>query len=257
MALPHSNPLLPLVLLFGLTAVSNVQAQTLYGSDVSLDQTGTIDPANGAWTALGNQGIPSGESINGIAYDEVHDILFGINTSTDELVTLDQVTGLATTLGVTSGGQFNGLANNPTLNVLYSVTTGDALYRIDPSNGASTFIGSSVIPDQIEGLGYDPISGNLYGLNGQGQIYAIDTTTGSSSALPNAIGVGGIWRGLTWDATGQRLLAATVGGFGGQLFEVDATTGLGTLIGSTTNFAQGLGMTGSVAGPPSPIPCLS
>lgn len=226
------------------------QTQVLYASDVVLDQTGTIDAATGTWSAIGNQGIPAGESINGIAYDDAGGVLYGINTSTNALVTLDQATGAATVVGFTSGGQFNGLAYAPGAATLYSVTTGDALYAIDPASGMSAFIGSATVPDQVEGLAFDPLAAQLYGLNGQGQVYRIDTATGAMTPLPNLIGVSGNWRGLAWDDTGQRLLATLVGGgTGGQLWEVNPFTGSGTLIAATTDFAQGLAMT---AGPPPP-----
>lgn len=231
-------------------AGSSLQAQTVYGSDVSLDSLGTIDPGTGVWTLIGSQGIPSGESINGMAYDSVSDTLYGVNTATDELVTMNPATGLAVTVGSTSGGQFNGLAFNANLGVLYSVTTTGILYSINPSNAASTFIGVGGYADQIEGLAYDSVNDNLFGLNGQGQIYLIDTSSGASSALPNSMGVGGLWRGLTWDNSNQRLLASIVGGGGGQLYEANPATGVGTFIGSTTNFAQGLA---TDDGPP-PVP---
>jgi len=59
--------------------------------------------------------------------------------------------------------------------------------------------------------------------------------------LANHIGAFGNWRGLTWDNTQNRLLATLVGGgTGGQLWEVNPANGIGTLIGATTDFAQGL-----------------
>ncbi|MGB0953616.1 MAG: hypothetical protein ACPG31_10345 [Planctomycetota bacterium] len=229
---------------------SQLPAQTLFGSDVSLDETGTIDTATGAWTSLGVQGIPSGESINGLAYDQANTTLYGINTSTNALVTLDQTTGAFTTVGFTSGGQFNGLAHDAAADVLYSVTTGDALYRINPANGASTFVGNGNVPDQIEGMAMDAVSGKLFGLNGQGQIFLIDPSSGVMNPLANPIGVSGNWRGLSWDNTQNRLLATLVGGgTGGQLWSVNPATGSGTLIGATTDFAQGLAQKD---GPPAP-----
>jgi len=219
------------------------QSPTLYGSDVSLDQLMDIDPASGLFTVIGSQGIPGSESINGLAYDQVHDVLYGVNTATDELVTLNTSTGLATTVGPTNGGQFNGLAYDPASDVLYSMTTTDQLYQINPLTGVSTLIGSTSVPDQIEGMALNGTTGALYGLNGQGQIYSINKSTGAATSLPNAIGTSGLWRGLTWDGSSNQLLASIVGSGNGQLYEVDPVTGLGTLVGSTTNFAQGLAMT--------------
>lgn len=242
--------LLPLTVLLGAIATPEVAAQTLFASDVVLDETGTIDPATGAWTSIGVQGIPSGESINGLAYDQANSTLYGINTSTNALVTLDQSTGAFSTVGFTSGGQFNGLAHDAAAGVLYSVTTSDALYSINPATGLSTFIGNGSVPDQIEGLAMDSLSGKLFGLNGQGQIFLIDPNAGVMVPLANPIGVSGNWRGLTWDNTQNRLLATLVGGgTGGQLWEVNPATGSGTFIGATTDFAQGLA---KVDGTPAP-----
>lgn len=241
----YSHLLLASMLLAG----SSLQAQTIYGSDVSLDSLGTIDPGSGVWSLIGSQGIPSGESINGMAYDNVNDVLYGVNTATDELVTMNTASGLASTVGGTSGGQFNGLAYNSNLGVLYSMTTTDQLYSINPGSGASTFIGGGNVPDQIEGMAYDAIADRLFGLNGQGQVFSINTSTGTATALPNSIGTSGLWRGLTWDGTNQQLLASIVGG-SGQLWSVDPVTGSGVLIGGTTNFAQGLATEGGPLPPP-------
>jgi len=239
---PHLCSLLAAIGLVASPALA--QSPTLYGSDVSLDSLVDIDPGSGLFTVIGSQGIPSNESINGLAFDQVNDVLYGINTSTNDLVTVNQVTGFASVVGGTSGGQFNGLAYDPGGDVLYSMTTSDALYQINPLSGASTFIGSTSVPDQIEGMAIDGTSGTLYGLNGQGQIYTISKVTGAASALPNAIGSSGLWRGLTWDNANQQLLATLVGGgTGGVLYSVDPNTGLGTMIGGTTTFAQGLAMT--------------
>jgi len=242
----YSHILLASILFSG----ASLQAQTVYGSDVVLDSLGTIDSGTGAWTLIGTQGIPANESINGMAYDNVNGILYGINTGVNILVTINETTGFASNVGSTSGGQFNGLAYNPNLGVLYSVNTNDELFSINPGSGASTLIGNFSVPDQIEGLAYDPIADNLFGLNGFGQVYLIDTSTGSTSALPNGIGSAGLWRGLAWNATNQRLLATLVGGgTGGQIWDVNPATGLGVLIGATTDFAQGLA---TVDGPPAP-----
>lgn len=226
-----------------LASTATAQSPTLYGSDVSLDQLMDIDPNSGSFTVIGSQGIPSQESVNGLAYDQVHDVLYGVNTATDELVTLNQSTGAVTTVGSTSGGQFNGLAYDPGADVLYSMTTADQLYQIDPLSGSSLFLGVASIPDQIEGMAMDGTTGKLYGLNGFGQIYDINTITGAATPLPNAIGLSGLWRGLTWDNANSQLLATIVGSGNGQLYAVDPVTGLGTFVGSTTNFAQGLAMT--------------
>ena len=68
-----------------LFAGSSLQAQTVYGSDVQIDSLGTIDASSGVWSLIGAQGIPGNESINGMAYDNGNDVLYGINTATNEL----------------------------------------------------------------------------------------------------------------------------------------------------------------------------
>lgn len=91
---------------------------------------------------------------------------------------------------------------------LYALTTfsDNRLYRVQPSTGASTIVGSTGLTQVIEGdLGFDPSTGALYGLynpgGGGNQFFTLNTTTGAATVI------GGIPSddpsGLAFDNSGQ------------------------------------------------------
>jgi hypothetical protein len=111
-------------------------------------------------------------------------------------------------------------------------TAGDSLYIYDNLNGAVTFteIGETGLTT-LFGIAIDPISGVMYGVNGtDDSLYTINTTTGAPTlvgAVGNTLGAIG---GMDFSADGSTLLLSDAG----ELFKIDKTTGLGTIVGDTT-----------------------
>jgi hypothetical protein len=72
---------------------------------------------------------------------------------------------------------------------LYALTTfsDNRLYRVQPSTGVSTVVGSTGLNTVIEGdLGLDPTTGVLYGLynaGGGNQFFTLNTTTGAATVI--------------------------------------------------------------------------
>ncbi|KAA3607268.1 MAG: hypothetical protein DWQ01_16365 [Planctomycetota bacterium] len=239
-----SLPLLAILLM--IATVSPLAAQnTLFGSDVSLDDLGSIDRNNGAWTTIGDQGAV--DAITGLAYDPNNDLLYGINPSSDRLYLLDQSTGFATPIGSSGALGFdnaNGLAYDPNQDVMYGADLNtNTLFTVNVSNSSTTVIGSISGASAIEGLAFDPATNTLYGLDDTSdRVVILDTTTAVATPLANALPVSGIWRGLTWDHELGVIWASKVNA--GELYRVDPATGAGTFVGTPTTFVQGLAFKG-------------
>lgn len=214
----------------------------LYGSEVSLDDLGSIDRTSGAWTLIGNQGISG--SITGLAHDPGADVLYGCSPNNNSLYTLDQATGLATVIGPTGFSNINGLAWDSTTGALFCTDlNNNALFTIDTSTGSGTLVATMSNTSNVEGLAYDPATDTLYGLDDSAeQIVVINKSTGVAQPLPNTLNATGLWRGLTWDASLGVLWATLVNP--GQLHMVDPNSGTSTLVGSTLTFVQGLAFKG-------------
>ena len=230
--------ILPIVALLPALGPAAAAQSTLYGSEVQLDQLGTVDRASGTWTFIGSQG-PVG-SITGLAYDGNHDVLYGCSPSNNSLYTLDPGTGLATLVGPTGFSNINGLAYDPATDTLYCTDlNNNVLFTVDVATGAGTLIGTISGAGAIEGLGFDPATDTLYGLDDiSDRVYRLDTTTAVATPLPNPVGRSGLWRGLSWDSEQGVLWATTVNP--GELHRVDPATGVGSFIGSPLSFVQGL-----------------
>jgi hypothetical protein len=132
--------------LIGSTGVGNMcgiafgPGGLLYGMDTTNDQLVEIDIMTGAGTVIGPLGFELGNC--GLSYDCTNDRLIGANATTSEIFTVDPVTGLGSGHIVTDV-PFDGvgLDYDPASGVLYA-SSGDDLYHVDPSTGATTFIGA-------------------------------------------------------------------------------------------------------------------
>ena len=79
--------------------------------------------------------------------------LYGTDTSTDELITIDPASGASTVVGALGFGAVQGLAFDPNSNTLYGTDTStDQLITIDPASGAGTAVGSTGIG--MQGLAF-------------------------------------------------------------------------------------------------------
>lgn len=230
-----------------LMAASSSAQDVLYGSDVQLDDLGSIDRTTAAWTTIGSQSTVG--AITGLAYDPVQDVLYGCSPNNNSVYTVDQTNGSISLVGPTGFSNINGLAYDPNSGTLYCTDlNGNAFFTVDTNTGAGTLIATLSGAMAVEGLAYDPVANVLYGLDDIADaVVIINPATGVASALPSGIGSPGIWRGLTWDSTLGVIWATRVNP--GQLWMVDPTTGAGTFIGAPTTFVQGLAFKGGSGSP--------
>ena len=135
-----------------------------------------------------------------LAYDAVGDVLYGTNTDTDNLYTINRTTGAAMLIGPLGQSFMHSLAYDDVNRILYGVSffsgtsgTESSLYRISTSTGQATLIGSVGIPlgidnEVIAGLVFNPADRFLYGSSvfldtDEGGIYRIDPNTGHGTFL--------------------------------------------------------------------------
>lgn len=155
-----------------------------YGADYAAMTLLTIDTATGAITTIGSMGIV----MNGIAYDPISDMLYGVSST--GLYSIDSLTGALTLIGEANvaSSVFINLACSPS-GKLYTVNmTDDVLYTLDKSTGAATTIGTGlgVAISYAQDMDYDHNNNILYmaGYTGGGVsgLYVIDTLSGVASA---------------------------------------------------------------------------
>lgn len=121
----------------------------LYGLDSTNDQLIEIDVFTGAGTVIGDLGFDLGNC--GLSYDCTNDRLVGANANTNEIFTVDPVTGLGSGhIGTDVPFASVGLEFDPTRQVLYA-STGSQLYEVEPTSGATTYLGahSSALSDDL------------------------------------------------------------------------------------------------------------
>jgi hypothetical protein len=176
--------------------------------------------------------------------------LFG--PSDQQLATIDQKTGHATLFGVhVLGLAVMAMAFGPD-GTLYAVgdcnpapitfectpgsdPTYNSLYKVDPTTGAFTRVGSTGAPQLFMDLTFDR-HGNMLGVtttvNPSGTpaiLYRIDPTTGNATSLANLVG-SNLVMGLAFGRDGK--LYATDNFAPSGLYRIDPQTGLETAIGA-------------------------
>jgi len=221
------------------------RAGELFGVDITLpNRLLRIDRDTAASEVVGATNVP--EWMNGLTYDPVGNVLYGLNPGTKSLYRIDRTTGRATVVGTPGRlgfGNANGLAYDPIARVLYGTDNfTNALFTIDTATGVGTRVADITGGfTEIEGLGYDPFTRTLFGLTQlQSRVVTIDTATGLATGLPVALPPG-VWRGLDFD-TERRVLYGTTEGLLTTLYRIDPTTGAATRVGDLpgTVAVQGL-----------------
>ncbi|MFM7105156.1 MAG: gliding motility-associated C-terminal domain-containing protein [Flavobacteriales bacterium] len=106
---------------------------------------------------------------------------------TQTLYTIDITSGTLDAIGdlslqaldnyfVAGENGINGLAYDPSLDVLWAATANGQLLEIDPSNAVMTVVGSTVI--DMRGLAYDYNANELWGVSANGTLHHINKLTG-------------------------------------------------------------------------------
>ena len=222
-----------LVLLMSFSFIPQSHAQTIFGTDVDIDELVEIEEENGDVTDIGPLGFAV---VEGLACDVNTQTLYGADDTTDQLVTIDQNTGEATAVGP-FGIFFSvfGLAFDPTTNTLYgSNLTNSQLLIINTETGEAGAVGPFGI-NNVRSLAFDPVSRTLYGVSvNTNVLLIIDQETGAATEIGN-IGPDNIV-GLTYDPTTRKLL----GSGGNEFYEINPDTGFGTLITDDLGNVHGL-----------------
>jgi len=137
----------------GMGGIAFGAGSQLYGLNSSANQLVSLSTTNGAASPIGPLGVSLGN--NGMAYDCSTDTLYGANASGNQIFTLDPTTGAASNFKNTSvpfgsvGLEFDNASG------LLLAATGDELWTIEPSTGASTFIGD-LGGENIDDLAFYP-----------------------------------------------------------------------------------------------------
>lgn len=152
----------------------------------------SIDPETAAVVDIYN--YPDHQFYAG-EYDNVNDKFYAIGMSEinsgliDQLLyTINPVNGSLDTIGnlnlpaidnffYTPDDGINGLAYDPSLNVLYGITDNGKLFKINPLTAATTFVGNTV--SSTRGLAYDGLKNELWAISAFATLFKIDKQTGS------------------------------------------------------------------------------
>ena len=160
---------------------------TLYATlTAGPDQLVILDPTTAQATNVGpiDAGGHGFNSVQGLAFHPALNVLYGVDRTTDQLLTIDTSTGAGTPVGPLGGpGDLRSLACDPATGVLYSVDeTQRSLFAIDPGSGQATLVGPiSVV---IRGLTWDSNANALLGVGtGNQPLVQVDPLTGSYSIL--------------------------------------------------------------------------
>ena len=230
-------------------------AQTLYGArgGSTAGNLYTINPATGVATVVG----PIGYAVTGMAYNPTTSTMYGSTSSNSPvcsscLITINLATGAGTLVGAM------GLANSAA-DIAWSGTTlygwsedGDDLVTINTTTGVATVVGEAGLGTAGDAMDFS--GGVLYAiLQGNGNpLYTVNTTTGLPTPGPVVSGITGTPNSGS-NQPGTNVFF--VGSNNGNLYTLDRTTGVSTLIGATgiPNF-DAIAFT---APPPNTVPTLS
>ena len=152
----------------------NTATGVLYGTDNGV--FGSIDPATGDFMPL--QSPPS--ETEALAADPNRNVVYGLDTDIEDLMVYDVATDMwsvAAPTGVENGGKA-GMAYDPEADLLYVADrdgTGN-LYSVDPTTGATTWIGPTDVDSSFYGLAFVPA-----------EIFSDGFESGDTSAWSNAV----------------------------------------------------------------------
>jgi hypothetical protein len=224
-------------------ATRPTQAQTpLLGNDAD----GVIYDVNSATGAATNPRATGINFLTGITFG-TNGTLYGLTTfasaPANSLVSINPSTGAPTTIGATGlSSIFEGdLAFDPTTGILYGALDAPSapsapyrLFTINPANGAATIVGNFTVINDISALAFSA-GGALYALNtGNEQLHTINKSTAATISTVNLSVALGTSAGMAFDpATGTLYVADGAGAGTDNLYTLNTTTGLMTLVGST------------------------
>lgn len=233
----------PIWALLGLSLAGASLAQpTVYFSD-SADDLYTFDTTTGVATfhtaITGSFGI-----VAGLAYDPGSGTVYAVDSSQDELMTIDLATGVVTDIGnVARPGVdtvMHGIEFNSTNGKLYGLDYRDSmLVEINTATGEATAIGQTAATS-FGSLAWDANAGIMYMADaGTESLYTVDLTNGSSTLIGSYGFSGSLGTGMSWDPVNGLI---GVDNLNDGVYSFDVTTGLATLLGPTSPSTNALGL---------------
>jgi len=228
-------------------------ASTLYGTAFAgLTPLYTLDQGTGA---LGTVGDTGAMAIGDLTSDTRAGsfTLWGMRIADNELVTLDAATGAVTgSVALDSNDDMVSIAFDAVSGRLYgntSVSFGaafDALYEIDPTTGATSFIGRILFQD-VFALAFDQ-TGQLFGIaDATDELITISTATGNGAL------VGSVDVGFAFDIASRpedNVMFLSDSGTT-SLYRIDTATGATTLVGP---YGAAANIAGLAFGPGAAVP---
>jgi hypothetical protein len=211
----------------GKLTASDGQSLDWFGSSVAVDGDTTVVGAHGA-----DGDCTIGDTVRALAFDPGTSILYGVDASSDELITIDTATGAGTPIGPLGFGAVTGLAFDSGTQTLYGADESfDQLIAIDTATGAGAAIGSFGF-SRVRALAFDPGTSTLYGVDDTtDKLITIDTLTGAGSAVGPVGAYSHVW-GLTFDSATNTLYGAAENLLGSMWsIRVDTSTGAATGVG--------------------------
>lgn len=206
-----------------------------------------IDPATGAATNPRLTGLPN---LAGIEFDAATNTLYGLTTFNgigvfeNSLFRIDPATGTPTLIGATGLVILEGgLGIDPTTGTLYGLQGGAReLFTLNTATGAATVVGSIPSGD-TSALAFDA-AGNLFVLDTVlDTLLEVNKADGSViDSTPLSTGLG-VVAGFDYDPTTGAFYVADGGSGTNNLYTLNTTTGVLTLVGPTGVFDGLAGLT--------------
>jgi len=243
---------LVLILIIGLIIQPQLFSQTGFTFGTVTGNFDNIDLSNANQTL-----VATGQTQINASDFSAENILYGINTNTNDFLEIDTLTGASTILGNNpppAGHTWTGLACDDAEGIMYGMSSdgtasgASSLHIIDLTDGSYTLVGSQSVATAIACIAIDD-DGQMYGMNlsGNAKIYLIDKTDGSVTELgPIGQGAAGMGHGMDYCSANQTMYLTTYNSmtFSNTLRIVDLTDGSTSEVGELVN-----GWTGAIAIP--------
>lgn len=167
--------------------------------------------------------------------------LYGIDDSSNNLITINRTTGAITLVGGTgvATGNFGDLTYDANSGTMYWVPGRDNnnLYTLNLATGAATLVGNHGVND-LFGLAFDTANNILYGESAQGRFYSFNTSTAAATLIGiNTTSPSGMAYRPDTDSLYISRLAV------GSLFTVNRTDGSTTQVSAGVGFLDDGGLT--------------
>jgi hypothetical protein len=211
------------------------------GTDAQDDYLYRIDLATGVATPIGPTGF---EDVEGLAFDTDCTTLYGVDDTTDRLLTCDTATGACTqvgNLGVNITDTGLAFAGERLFMSTDAPKNPSNFYRLD-ALGAATVVGAQ--GQEVTGLAAGPLG--VFGLGGDGRdnLVEIDPVTGAATVIgplgtvqPSDGGLDFDADGVLWGIEDRGLRNPS------RIFRVNVSTGAATL-GPTVHLANNTNLIG-------------